>query len=428
MSVIAGIEVHDVRFPTSRGLHGSDAMNAAPDYAASYLELRVSDGRTGQALVFTLGDGNAVQVGAVRVVAEALIGADVDALLDDLGGTSRSLVSRSEFRWLGPEKGVIHMAVGACVNALFDLASKRRGLPLWEYLALLPPEEVVALVDFRYLSDALTAPEALKMLRAGAIGREARIAEMRTSGYPAYTTSAGWLGYSDQTVMRLCRKAVDDGFDFLKLKVGSSAESDRRRCRLVRDLVGPDVAVAVDANQVWDVEESIIRIHELSEYGLAWVEEPTSPDDILGLRTIREAVRPVPIACGEHVANRVIWKQLFQASAVDVAQIDACRVGGVPEEIAILLLAAKCGVPVCPHAGGVGLCEIVQHLSFFDYASVSGTVEGRRIEWIDHLHEHFVSPAAVRAGRYEPPSAPGSSAAMLPSSLREFSFGGRGPG
>ena len=424
MTRILGFETHDVRFPTSRTLDGSDAMNPSPDYSAAYLVIRTDDpgGLAGHAFVFTIGVGNDIQLAAVRALEPFLAGRDVAEITGDLGGLSRQLVGDSPLRWLGPERGVVHMAIGAVVNACWDLAARQAGQPLWRLLASLPPRELIDLVDFRYLEDALTRGEALDLLERGADGRAERIAALERDGYPAYTTTPGWLGYSDGRLAELCAEAVADGFSQIKLKVGARIEDDIRRLGIARSAVGDDIAIAVDANQVWDVPTAISWIRALSPLRPAWIEEPTSPDDILGLARIRAEVAPVPIATGEHVANRVVFKQLLQARAIDIMQIDACRVAGVNENLANLLLAAKFGVPVCPHAGGVGLCEIVQHLSMFDYAALSGTTRGRMIEWIDHLHEHFVHPAVVRNGRYVAPLAPGASTELHPASVAEFSF------
>ena len=424
MPRILAVDTYDIRFPTSRRLDGSDAMNPAPDYSAAYAVLRTDgpDGLAGHGFVFTIGGYNDVQVAAIRALAPTVIGADVDELAADLGGLWRRLIGDSHIRWLGPEKGVMHMAVGAVVNACWDLAAKRAGQPLWRLLAAMTPAQIVSLVDFRYLTDAISPAAARNLLERTAEGKAARIAELERRGYPAYTTSPGWLGYTDEHLAILLREAVRNGFSQVKLKVGASLEDDVRRCKLAREVVGPDVGVALDANQVWGIDEAIAWIGELAAFNPAWLEEPTSPDDILATATIRRGVTPIPIAAGEHVANRVVFKQLLQAGAIDIMQIDACRVAGVNENVANLLLAARFGVPVCPHGGGVGLCEAVQHLSFFDYACVSGSMDGRRIEWIDHLHEHFTDPAMVSGGRYRAPRHPGNSMEMRPDSIAHFSY------
>jgi L-fuconate dehydratase len=415
MSRITDFDTADIRFPTSLSLDGSDAMNPDPDYSAAYLRIATDadDELSGHGFVFTIGRGNEVQVAAIEALRERFVGRDVEELLDDLGAVWRELVHDSQLRWLGPEKGVMHMAVGAVVNALWDLKAKRAGLPLWELLAAMSPEELVALVDFRYLTDALTPDGALQILRAAEPGRAARRAELRAAGYPAYTTTPGWLGYDDQKLARLCREAVEQGFAQIKLKVGGDLADDVRRLALARDVVGPGVRIAVDANQRWEVAEAIEWMRALTPYDVAWIEEPTSPDDVLGHAAIARGVAPIPVATGEHMANRVMAKQFLQAGGVQVLQIDATRVAGVNENVAIILLAAKFGVRVCPHAGGVGLCEAVQHLSMFDFVAVSGTTEGRVIEFVDHLHEHFVTPVEIRDGRYVAPTAPGAGTEML---------------
>jgi L-fuconate dehydratase len=425
MTKITGFETFDVRFPTSRTLAGSDAMNPAPDYSAAYVVIRTDapvPALSGHGFAFTIGRGNDVQLAAIRLLEPFLAGQDVDEVLADMGELGRRLARDSPLHWLGPACGVVHMATGAVLNACWDLAARRAGKPLWLLLAEMSPEEITGLVDFRYLSDALTPDEALALLERGAAGRDGRIAALRRDGYPAYSTAPGWLGYSDERLAALCAEAVDEGFSQVKIKVGAALDDDKRRFAIARDVVGDDIGIAIDANQVWDVPTAIGWIRELAPFGPAWVEEPTAPDDILGTAAIRRAVRPVWLATGEHVANPVMFKQLLQADAIDVMQIDACRVAGVNENIANLLLAAKFGVPVCPHAGGVGLCEIVQHLSMFDYVALSGTTQGRRIEWIDHLHEHFAAPAVVSSGRYRAPEAPGASTEMRPEALVEFSY------
>ncbi|WP_116206422.1 enolase C-terminal domain-like protein [Amycolatopsis circi] len=422
MAKIVAMEVRDVRFPTSRDLDGSDAMNPDPDYSAAYVELHTDAGPDGYGLAFTIGRGNDVQAAAIRALAPHVVGRDVPEGAEALGALSRALVGDSQFRWLGPEKGVAHMAIGAIVNAAWDLAARRAGLPLWKFASRMTPEELVSLVDFRYLSDALTEQEALDILRAAESGKAERIARIEAEGYRAYSTSAGWLGYSDAKLVRLAEQAVADGFEMIKLKVGGNLEDDVRRMKLARETVGADIRVAVDANQRWDVSTAVSWMTALAPFDPYWIEEPTSPDDVLGHAAIAKAVAPIRVATGEHVQNRVVFKQLLQAHAIDVLQLDAARVGGVNENLAILLLAAKFGVPVCPHAGGVGLCELVRHLSMFDFVAVSGSDEDRSIEWVDHLHDHFTDPAVVRDGRYLAPTAPGFSARMHDATLRRFSF------
>jgi L-fuconate dehydratase len=426
VSTIVAFDTSDIRFPTSATLDGSDAMNADPDYSAAYLRLRTDaeDGLEGHAFVFTIGRGNDVEVAAIEALAGTVLGRDVEELLGDLGGFWRELVYDSQLRWLGPEKGVMHMAIGAVANALWDLKAKRAGLPLWQLLSRMSPDELVDLVDFRYLTDAMTRQEALDILRAAEAGRGRREAALLAEGYPAYTTTPGWLGYSDEKLARLCREAVAEGFTQIKLKVGAELQDDIRRLRIAREVVGPDIRIAVDANQRWDRDAAIEWVNALAEFDLAWVEEPTNPDDVLAHAAISRAVAPIPIATGEHGANRVMFKQFLQAGALQVLQIDATRVAGVNENIAILLLAAKFGVPVCPHAGGVGLCEAVQHLAMFDAVAVSGSTEGRMIEFVDHLHEHFATPVVVTGGRYRTPVSPGAGAQMLDASILDYTFAG----
>jgi L-fuconate dehydratase len=417
-----GFDVHDVRFPTSAQLDGSDALNPDPDYSMAYVTVRTSSGESGFGFVFTIGRGTEIEVTAIRAVEGLVVGLSVEAVLADMGSFSRTLVHDSHLRWLGPEKGAVHMAIGAVINAVWDLYARRAGKPLWKLLADMEPEEIVSLVDFRHLTDALTPDEALAILRRARDGRNLREQELVRDGFPAYTTSAGWLGYSDEKVKRLVQEALADGFTHLKLKVGVDVEDDVRRVAMVRDLVGPDVAVSVDANQCWDVGPAVNTISRLEPFNLYWVEEPTSPDDVLGHIAIANAVAPVRLATGEHVANRVIFKQLLAAGAISVCQIDACRVAGVNENIAVLLLAAKFGVPVCPHAGGVGLCELVQHLAMFDFVAVGASLEGRWIEYVDHLHEHFVEPVRIERARYVAPLAAGSGAEVRAESLATYQF------
>ncbi|MGC1548849.1 MAG: L-fuconate dehydratase [Rhodanobacter sp.] len=423
MTKITALDSYDVRFPTSRELDGSDAMNPDPDYSAAYVVMRTDQPDvSGYGFVFTIGRGNDVQKAAIDVLAPHVLGLDLDEVVGDLGGFARRLIGDSQLRWLGPEKGVMHMAIGAVINAAWDLAARLARKPLWRFIADMTPEQLVATIDFRYLTDALTPDEALTMLRVAAPGKSQRIAQLFAEGYPAYTTSPGWLGYSDDKMQRLAREAVAAGFRTIKLKVGMNVEDDVRRCRLAREAVGPDVDIAIDANQRWDVPDAIAWLSHLSDTRFAWVEEPTSPDDILGHAAIRRAVAPVPISTGEHTHNRIMFKQLFQAGAVDLVQIDAARVGGVNENLAILLMAAKYGVRVFPHAGGVGLCELVQHLAMADFVAISGKKDDRSIEFVDHLHEHFIDPVVVRNGHYIAPEAPGFSAQMRESSLADYRY------
>jgi L-fuconate dehydratase len=425
-ATITRVEVRDVRFPTSRGLDGSDAMNADPDYSAAYVVLHTDDaeGLEGHGLTFTIGRGNELCVAAVRALAPFVVGLSLDEIAADMGAFWRRVVGDSQLRWVGPEKGVIHLATAAVVNAVWDLWAKAEGKPLWKLLADMSPEEIVRCVDFRYITDALTPDEAVEILRRQAPTRAERERELRENGYPAYTTSAGWLGYSDEKIRRLCREGMAEGWSHFKIKVGRDLADDVRRAALVRDEIGPDRKLMVDANQVWEVNEAITSMRELARFDPWWIEEPTSPDDILGHATIARAIAPIGVATGEHCQNRIVFKQLMQANAISFCQIDACRLGGVNEVLAVLLLAAKFDIAVCPHAGGVGLCEYVQHLSMFDYVCVSGTLEDRIIEYVDHLHEHFVDPVVIRNGRYMPPEAPGYSITMHAESLAEFAYPG----
>ncbi len=424
MSTVTSARTVDVRFPTSIFLDGSDAMNPDPDYSAAYLviETDAGDGLHGAGFVFTIGRGNDIQSNAIEVLASRFVGRNVEQLLADMGATWREMLNDSQLRWLGPEKGVIHMAIGAVINAFWDLRCKRAGQPLWQHLVSLSPDELVDATDFRYLTDVITREEALDILRKGQVGAEERSAELLDKGYPAYTTGPGWLGYSDEKLERLAKEAVAEGFTQIKLKVGADLDDDKRRLAIARAAVGPDIKIATDANQRWDVDQAVEWMQQLAEFDLAWIEEPTSPDDVLGHAEIARRLAPMPVATGEHVQNRVIFKQMLQAKSLQVLQMDACRVGGVNENIAILLLAAKFGVPVIPHAGGVGLCETVQHMAMFDFVAVSTTMEGRMIEFADHLHEHFVNRLSVVSGRYRAPTAAGTGAEMSSASIDEWTF------
>jgi L-fuconate dehydratase len=422
MTRIIRLDVQDVRFPTSLGQHGSDAMNPDPDYSAAYVTLHTDGPESGNGIVFTLGRGTELCVAAVRAFAAFVEGRSLAELMADPARFWRQVTGDSQLRWLGPERGIIHMAAAGVINAVWDLWAKTRRLPLWRALVELSPEEIVAAIDFRYLHDALTPREALEILRRQESSRAERLANLEQTGYPAYTTSAGWLGYSDDRLRQLCRAAVADGWCALKCKIGADLDQDRHRLAIVRNEIGPDRILMVDANQVWEVEQAIAWMRELAEFDPYWIEEPTSPDDILGHARIARAVAPIRVATGEMVSNRVVFKQLMQAGGLQVCQLDSCRLGGVNEVLAVLLLAAKFRIPVCPHGGGVGLCEHIQHLSMFDYVCVSGSWEGCWAEYVDHLHEHFVDPVVVRAGRYQPPTVPGYSITMRDETLSEFRY------
>ena len=419
---IVSVRVHDIRFPTSLHLDGSDAMNPDPDYSATYVTIHTDAHLSGHGLTFTIGRGNELCVTAAQTLGNRLVGRTLDSISADFGAFWYDMVADSQLRWVGPEKGVVHLAVAAVVNAVWDLYAKSVKKPLWQVLVDMTPQELVRCIPFRYISDALTPAEALALLEAQAPHKHARIEQMRANGYPAYTTSAGWLGYSDEKVRALCEAAIADGFTHIKMKVGVSREADTRRAALIRSVIGPDKYLMVDANQVWDVDEAIDWMKSLAPYQPLWIEEPTSPDDVLGHAAIARGVAPIGVATGEHVQNRIVFKQLLQAEAISFCQIDACRVGGVNEVLAIILMAAKFGIPVCPHAGGVGLCEYVQHLSFFDYISVTGSTERRVIEYVDHLHNHFVVPTNVVNGFYIAPAEPGAGAEMFQASIDEYLF------
>ncbi|XP_042142525.1 mitochondrial enolase superfamily member 1 [Ixodes scapularis] len=421
---ISRVEVIDVRFPTSLELYGSDAMHTDPDYSCAYVIISTDNNLQGHGLTFTAGRGTEIVVAAVKALIPIIRGVSLESIYSNFGQFWRKLTSDSQLRWVGPEKGVIHLATAAVVNALWDLWGKIRGKPVWKLLADMDPEEIVSLIDFRYLSDILTREEAIEILQKKKSTRAQRERELTTNGYPAYTTACGWIGYGDEKIKKLCRDAQSEGFTSFKVKVGQNLLDDKRRLQVVRSTIGDKCKLMVDANQCWDVKEAIYWMKELSDYRIHWIEEPTSPDDILGHATISKALAPlgIGVATGEQCQNRVMFKQFLQAGALQFCQIDSCRLGGVNENLAVILMAEKCKVPVCPHAGGVGLCELVQHLSFWDYISVSGTMDNREIEYVNQLHEHFKTPVIVKNGRYMPPHAPGYSCEMLPSSIEKFRF------
>ena len=423
MTKIIGIESFDVRFPTSKMLDGSDAMNQDPDYSAAYLRITTDkSGLHGDSLVFTIGRGNDVQIAAINMLTSKIQGLTVDDAFANIGKIARDLSGDSQIRWLGPDYGVFHMAAGAVLNALWDLFAKAKGVPLWKLLADMTPEQIVDAIDFRYITDALTREEALDILYRMNSEKPANEEILRTKGVPAYTTSPGWLGYTDEKMLDLTKKAMDDGFKLIKYKCGKSIADDQRRLGKVRELVGPNFKIAIDANQVWDVDVAITWINALKDYKLHWVEEPTSPSDVIGHSKIAAAVAPTPIATGEMASSRIIFKQLLQAKGFSVMQIDATRVAGVNENLANILMAAKFGVPVCPHAGGVGLCEMVQHLAMWDSVAVSGHHSSRVVEFVDHLHQHFLDPVSVKGGYYLAPQLAGAGAEMHQASIDEYSF------
>jgi len=422
MAKITGFETFDVRFPTSKMLDGSDAMNQDPDYSGAYLRINTDSGVHGDSLIFTIGRGNEVQIKALDILAEKVVGLDTADAFNNIGDIARQLSGDSQLRWLGPDYGVFHMGAGGVLNALWDLFAKERKVPLWKLLSDLTPEQVVNAVDFRYITDALNRNQALDILNRQLDYKSSNEAKLRTQGVLAYTTSPGWLGYTDEKMLKLTQEAMDQGFTLLKYKCGKSLEDDKRRLRKVRELVGPDFAIAIDANQVWDVDEAITWINELKEFKLRWIEEPTSPTDVVGHAKIAAGVAPTAVATGEMAGSRIIFKQLLQSKGFSVMQIDATRVAGVNENIANILMAAQYSVPVCPHAGGVGLCEMVQHLAMFDAVAVTGHHSGRIVEFVDHLHEHFVVPTDIQNGSYMAPLQPGAGAEMHQASIDKYQF------
>jgi L-fuconate dehydratase len=420
--LITGVRVVDLRFPTSRESIGSDAVNKDPDYSAAYCILETNQDLRGFGLTFTCGHGNELVCDAIRYLSRYAINRSLSSIIDDFAAFSHQLTGDTQFRWLGPEKGVIHLATAALINAVWDLYARAEAKPLWQLLSEMSPELIVSLIDFHYITDALSREEAIALLKDRRDGQAQRLEHLRAHGLPAYTTSVGWIGFSDEKISRLCDEALAEGWTHFKLKVGGDPADDHRRARMVREKIGPHHHLMMDANQKWDVEEAILRTRELQQFNPWWMEEPTSPDDVLGHARIRREVPGVRIATGEHCQNRILFKQFMQAHAIDVCQIDSCRVAGVNENIAIILLAAKFGIPVCPHAGGVGLCEYVQHLAAFDYLCVSASLENRVVEFVDHLHEHFVDPVRIRKGHYLLPEKPGYSIEIFSETLRDYSY------
>jgi L-fuconate dehydratase len=425
MTRITGLRALDIRFPTSARLDGSDAMNPDPDYSAAYVILETDqDGLEGHGLTFTIGRGNEIVCAAIRALAARVAGLELDWIRENPGRFWRHVTGDSQLRWIGPDKGAIHLATGAVVNAVWDLWAKAVGKPLWRLVAEMTPEEIVRAIDFRYITDCIRPEEALDFLTDAARGKSERLGHLLTHGYPCYTTSAGWLGYSDEKLTRLAKLAVDSGFDHIKLKVGRDLADDIRRLTIVREVMGPDRRLMIDANQVWEVDEAITWLDRLKFANPWFIEEPTSPDDVEGHRKIRAGAAPILVATGEMCQNRILFKQFITRGAIDIVQIDSCRLGGVNEILAVMLMAARHGLPVCPHAGGVGLCEYVQHLSMIDYLAISGTMQDRVIEYVDHLHEHFIDPCEVRGAAYLAPKAPGYSITMRAQSLAQYEFRG----
>jgi L-fuconate dehydratase len=418
---IIALHTHDLRFPTSKFLDGSDAMNPDPDYSAAYVVLSTDhpQGLAGHGFTFTIGRGNELCTAAIDSFRSLVVGRSLEEIISDMGSFWRSLAGDSQLRWLGPEKGVIHLALAAVVNAIWDLWAKRAGKPVWKLVSDLSPNEIVSLIDFRHIQDAITPDEAIELLHRKVPTREARERQLLEQGYPAYTTSAGWLGYDDEKLRRLCREGLDAGFEHFKIKVGRDLEEDRRRCAIVRQEIGPQRRLMIDANQVWEVDQAIDWVRALAPIDPWWIEEPLSPDDVLGHARVAKAVRPIRVATGEHAHNRIMFKQFLQSDGIDVVQVDACRLGGLNEVLAVLLMAAKFGKPVCPHAGGVGLCEYVQHISMIDFVAVSGMWDEAMTEHAGHLHEHFIDPIRMERGRYIAPQKPGFGAEMKAQSIAE---------
>lgn len=421
--VITSIETKDIRFPTSKSLDGSDAMHTDPDYSAAYVIIKTDNpSLEGHGLTFTLGRGNELCVAAINSLSYLLVGKPLEDITSDMAGFWRMITGESQLRWLGPAKGIIHMATGALVNAVWDLYAKAEKKPLWKLISDMKPEELVSCIDFTYLTDVITRKEAIEILSKLEATKQERVNFLLKNGYPAYTTSAGWMGYSEDKIRRLSREAKKDGWTHLKMKVGANIKDDVRRAQIIREEIGNDTKLMMDANQKWGVNEAIENMKLLEKFNPWWIEEPTSPDDILGHLAIANAVSPIKVATGEHCQNSVMFKQFLKSGAMSICQIDSCRIGGVNEVLSVLLMAAKLNIPVCPHAGGVGLCEYVQHLAMIDYISISGSLENRIVEYVDHLHENFIDPVIIKDGNYMPPLNAGYSISMKKSSIAAFTY------
>jgi L-fuconate dehydratase len=425
MTTITGLRTFDLRFPTSLSLDGSDAMNPSPDYSAAYIILETSGGVEGHGLTFTIGRGNEICIVAIHALADLVVGLEIDWIREDMSRFWRHITGDSQLRWIGPDKGAIHLATGAVVNAVWDLLGKESQKPIWRLVGEMSPQEIIKLVDFRYLTDVIKPEEALEILQEANVGKGQRINALIEEGYPCYTTSAGWLGYTDEKLRLLCREARSAGFTHTKFKVGSNLQDDIRRLTIAREELGEDMNIMIDANQVWEVDQAIEWVKHLSFARPLFIEEPTSPDDIYGHRKIREAIAPIKVATGEMCQNRIVFKQFIEQGAIDIVQVDACRMGGLNEVLAVQLMAAKYGLPVWPHAGGVGLCEYVQHVSMIDYVAISKEKNNNRIEFVDHLHDHFIDPCIVIDGAYQVPQSPGFSIEMKAESLDKYLFKGK---
>ena len=425
-TTITNVLVRDIRFPTSRNMDGSDAMNGSGDHSATYVTLETdsTDGLQGNGLTFTIGRGNDLCVAAVKELAKLFVtGRTLESITANFGAYWHEIVAGDcQLRWVGPEKGVVHLATSAIINAIWDLWAKKEGKPIWKMLVDMSPEELVRCIDFTFMTDALTPQEAIAMLRRVAPGKAEREKEMLESGFPGYTTAAGWLGYSEEKMRRLAREAVEAGWTHLKQKVGADIEQDVRRSQILREELGWERKLMMDANQIWDVDQAVTNMRRLAEFDPWWIEEPTSPDDVLGHAAIRQRIHPIGVATGEHAHNRVMFKQFFQAGAMDFCQLDPARLGGLNEVLAVVLMAAKFGVPVCPHGGGVGLCQYSQNIVLFDYIAVSASLEKRVLEYVDHLHENFLEPIVIRRGRYIPPKQPGYGVTMKAESIKQFEY------
>ena len=418
MAKIVKLTTYDLRFPTSDYLDGSDAMNPDPDYSAAYVIIETDQSSLkGHSFAFTLGRGNDLCCNAIKALQHLVIGLDLNWIRDNQSAFSRRMTSDSQLRWVGPEKGIIHMASGAIINAVWDILSKLDNKPLWQLVSDMNAEQISNIIDFRHITDFLNQDEAVEILKSHQKTKLDRVSILENEGYPCYVTSAGWLGYSDKKLQRLCLEAKDNGFEYVKLKVGKDLKDDMRRLEIARTTLGPDIKIMIDANQVWEVGQAIKWMKSLAEFDPYFIEEPTSPDDIIGHKKIKDAIYPIKVATGEAVQNRVIFKQLISENAIDIVQVDACRMGGLNEVLAVQLMASKQGLPVWPHAGGVGLCEYSQHLAMIDYLCISGRRDEQVIEYVDHLHEHFLNPCQIKNAAYMLPKESGFSVEMKPSTL-----------